>query len=76
MAGISEKSSVIEAPVGVVLHVFQLPYSEAIRVCEQEEAFCNRIEVFVDAKNGVERDFLVVCCKENASISEKLESEL
>ena len=69
MAGISEKGGVIEAPVGVVLHIFQLPYSEAIWVGEREKTFCNGIEIIVDAKSGVERDFLVVGYIENTSVS-------
>lgn len=34
MAGVSEKRIVFETPVGVVVHVFQLPYSEALKVGE------------------------------------------
>lgn len=69
MAGVSEKGGVADAPVGVVVHVLELPRSEVVRVGEREEAFCDGVEVAVDAKSGVEGDLLIVRCVENESMS-------
>lgn len=54
MASVSEKSGVVGAPMGVVVHILQLPRSEAIRVGKRNEAFCNGVEITVDAQDGVE----------------------
>lgn len=63
MAGVSEKSGAIEAPIGVVIHILQMPCSETLWVGKGKEALRSGIESTVDAKNGIERDFLVICCK-------------
>ncbi len=61
MAGVAEEGGVVETPGGVVVHVLERPYSEAVWVGEREEAFGDGVEVAVDAEDIVVGDFLIVC---------------
>lgn len=69
MAGVSKESGAIKTPLRMIIHIFQLPNSEAVRIREREQAFCNRIEITVYLKNVFERDLLVVCCTSKVSIT-------